>query len=452
MSIAVPLSVNGRYIVDAKGNRVRLAGVNWFGAHEDFGVVTGLHRVHRQALAEYVAKLGFNSVRLPFSLSMLSQTTAVPGYCLAANTDLSGKTPLEIYDACVEALTGAGLIVIPNCHLLDRGWCCAADDQNGLWFNAAWTAAQFTAGWQTITTRYKSNPLVAAMDIKNEPRPATVSGTTLTPSWGNGSDTDFQAMYTATGNAIHAIDPDVLIICEGLSYAGDLTGVAAHPVVLTKPGKVVYEMHDYPWYHAANQARTAFLAQMEKAGGYLLTTQVAPVWLGEFGIDEGGMANFALGPTSQAGNAATGVWWTNIYAWLTQTDADWCWWGLNAQHPQGTTPYTNKLQFNWGDRAGESVLAADWAGVANPAVLELLQEIMTPHQGPGIKTPPPSGTATPTPTSPPTPTPTPTPTPSAPSPSGPPITGKPGPSPAPLPAASPALGPVEQVPPIYEGS
>jgi endoglucanase len=385
MSIAVPLSVNGRYIVDAKGNRVRLAGVNWFGAHEDFGVVTGLHRVHRRPLAEYVASLGFNSVRLPFSLSMLSQTTPVPDYCLAANDDLYGSTPLEVYDACVEALTGAGLIVIPNCHLLDRGWCCANDDQNGLWFNDAWTAAQFTAGWQTIATRYQSNLLVAAMDIKNEPRPATVNGTTLTPSWGNGASADFLAMYTATGDAIQLIDPDVLIICEGLSYAGDLTQAAEHPVTLNLPDKVVYSMHDYPWFHPANQAQAAYLSQMNTAGGYLLTNQVAPVWIGEFGIDEGGMANFALGPTSQAGNSATGVWWTNIYAWLTQTDADWCWWGLNAQHPQGTTPNTGQLQFNWGDRAGEGILAADWTGLANPAVLELLQDIMVPHEGPGFE-------------------------------------------------------------------
>jgi endoglucanase len=427
MSVAVPLSVNGRYIVDAKGSRVRLAGVNWFGAHEDFGVVTGLHRVHRRSLAEYVASLGFNSVRLPFSLSMLAQTTAVPDFCLVENTDLYGKTPLEIYDACVEALTGAGLIVIPNCHLLDRGWCCANDDQNGLWFNNAWTAAQFTAGWQTITTRYKSNPLVAAMDIKNEPRQATLDGTTLTPSWGTGTSTDFMAMYTATGNAIHQIDPDVLIICEGLAYAGDLTAVAEHPVTLDKPGKVVYSMHDYPWYHATNQAEAAYLSQMEKSGGYLLTNQIAPIWIGEFGIDEGGMANFALGPTSQAGSAETGAWWTNIYAWLTQTDADWCWWGLNPQHPQGTTPDTGQLQFNWGDRAGESVLSADWTGLANPAVFELMQEIMVPHEGPGVPLGKPTGVK-PVPTEPPAP---PTPTPAAPSPAAP----SPA-APAPVPAPS----------------
>ena len=35
MAIATPLSVSGRWITDANGNRVKLAGVNWAGAHQD---------------------------------------------------------------------------------------------------------------------------------------------------------------------------------------------------------------------------------------------------------------------------------------------------------------------------------------------------------------------------------------------------------------------------------
>ena len=385
MTIAGPLSVKGRFIVDAKGNRVKLAGVNWFGAHADLGVLPGLDRANRNQIATSIAKLGFNSVRLPFSLWMLNQTTPVPNQYLAANTDLRGKTPLEVFDACVAALTAAGLIVIPNCHMLDKGWCCSNNDRNGLWYNDGWPANQFTAGWQTIATRYKNNHLVAAMDIKNEPRPATVGGGTVTPTWGTGNaQTDFAAMYAGTGNAIHQIDPDVLIICEGLSYAGDLTAAGKHPVALARPGKVVYSMHDYPWYgHPANQLQQAYLDQMNQHGGYLMTQQTAPVWLGEFGIDQGAMANFGLGRPGQEGSAQTANWWSNIYEWLKQTDADWCWWGLNPTHAQSTTPSTGQFQFNWGDRAGEGILAADWSGVANPAVLALLQAVQPAHQGPG---------------------------------------------------------------------
>lgn len=250
MAITAPLRTNGRFIVDVRGHRVRLAGVNWFGAHQDHGVPAGLDRVHRAALAQTIARLGFNSVRFPFSLWMMDHTSTVPDRQLTANPDLRGSTPMQVYDACVAALTGAGLIVIPNCHMLFGGWCCAEDDNNGLWYNDSWSAAKFTAAWQNIARRYRSNRLVAAMDIKNEPRSATVGGTKLSPTWGiGGSGTDFAAMYTATGNLIHQISPDVLIICEGLGYAADLTGVAAHPVRLARPSKVVYSLHDYPWYH-----------------------------------------------------------------------------------------------------------------------------------------------------------------------------------------------------------
>jgi|SRR5579863_6925528 len=131
MAIATPLSISGRFIVDKNGRRVRLAGVNWYGASEDTGVPAGLDRIDRGALAGLIAAQGFNSVRLPFSVWMTRQTAPVPQQALTANPDLFGKNPLEVFDACVKALTDKGLIVIPNCHLLDFGWCCSSDDSSG---------------------------------------------------------------------------------------------------------------------------------------------------------------------------------------------------------------------------------------------------------------------------------------------------------------------------------
>jgi Cellulase (glycosyl hydrolase family 5) len=202
-AIATPLPTSGRFIVSADGKRVRLAGVNWYGGSEDIGVPAGLDCTNRTALAELIAAQGFNCVRLPFSLWMTRQTAPVPDQYLLQNPDLHGSTPLQVYDACVKALTDQGLIVIPNCHLLDFGWCCSNDDTNGLWFNDRWEIAQFTATWQDIATRYASNPLVAAIDIKNEPRHATVGGQSLGPAWGTAVETDFAVMYTAVGNLIH---------------------------------------------------------------------------------------------------------------------------------------------------------------------------------------------------------------------------------------------------------
>jgi endoglucanase len=373
-----PLSASGRYIVDADGRRVRLAGVNWYGAHEDDGVVSGLDRTGRVRLARMIARLGFNSVRLPFSLWMTEQAAPVPDEYLAANPDLSGATPMQVYDACVEALTGAGLIVIPNCHTLDAGWCCSEGDESGVWFNDRWPAGKFVAAWRDMAARYASNPLVAGMDIMNEPRRSRVGGRVLTPAWGTGSVTDLAAVYTAVGNLIHEVSPEVLIICEGVGFAADLTGVARHPVRLEHPGKVVYSLHDYSWYHPAGQPRTAYFDQMHRAGGYILTEDIAPLWIGEFGNDTRSLDNFGRAASPAAG------WWNNVEAWLAEHDVDWCWWPLNPTQPRGTVPVTGQHRSRWGDSEPWGLLAPDWRGVANPPVLDVLRALIPARTGPGV--------------------------------------------------------------------
>ena len=371
----MPLSASGRFIVDARGERVRLAGVNWYGFHEDDGVAPGLDRTDRRALARRIARLGFNSVRLPFSLWMTEEATPVPSQYLAANPDLDGATPIEVYDACVEALTEAGLIVIPNCHLLDPGWCCADDDEQGLWFNDRWPAGKFLDAWQELAARYRSNPLVAGMDIMNEPRRSKVGGRILTPTWGSDDSTDVAAMYATAGNLIHQVSPEALIICAGLGYAADLTGVAVHPVRLDRPGKVVYSLHDYSWFHPPEQSRAAYLEHMHRVGGYLLSERIAPLWIGEFGLGTGSLSGFA------------GAWWNNFEAWLTENDVDWCWWALNGTQPRGTVPVAGRHRSHWGDGEGFGLLAPDWRGLANPQVLEILRAMIPPRSGPGSKEP-----------------------------------------------------------------
>jgi len=372
VGIATPLSTSGRYIVDAHGKRVRLAGVNWYGASEDLGVPVGLDTVQRDTLAHVIAGLGFNCVRLPFSVWMTEQTAPVPDQYLAANPDLHGSTPIEVYDACIHALTRAGLIVIPNCHLLDFGWCCSNTDDNGLWFNDRWPVGKFTATWQEIVKRYAANPLVAAMDVKNEPRPATVAGHMLNPTWGPWDQTDFGVMYTTIGNAIHEVNPHLLVICEGLGFATDLSGVAGHPVRLAQPDKVVYSMHDYSWFHPSGQSPAAYAEQMNKAGGYILKQEIAALWIGEFG------------DTCSSLSAQGGGWFANILAWLAEADVDWCWWALNPTHGQGSDPGTSTVRYTWGEPEPYGLLALDWSSAGYPGVVTMLQSVMKPHTGPGV--------------------------------------------------------------------
>jgi endoglucanase len=386
-----PLSASGRWIVDANGQRVKLAGVNWPGAHEDDMVPSGLDYRDRNEIARQIAEWGFNSVRLTFAVRTLTVASQANPKLLAANPDLAGHTPWGVFQAVVQALTGQGLIVIPNCHMLFSGWCCSTADNNGLWYNDNWPVSRFEAAWQTIATAFAGNPLVAAYDIKNEPRNATIGGTVRTPTWGDGNTgTDFRLMYQQTGNLIHQHDPDALIICEGLSYAASLTGVPANPVRLTHPHKVIYSGQDYPWFgHAANQSQADYLSQMHTNLGRVMDpgSWQAPLWLGEFDVDN--QSPSILDPgiphgASSPHNAGTANRWHNVTAWLTQTDADWCYWHLGGTHVKGTEPVTNRLIYTKDDRCSSGVFAQDWQGSSSPYLLTALQKLQPASFGPGV--------------------------------------------------------------------
>ena len=60
-------------VVDDSGTRVKLACVNWYGAHMEGHVVNGLDKQPIASIAATIRELGFNCVRLPFSLDQYYQ-------------------------------------------------------------------------------------------------------------------------------------------------------------------------------------------------------------------------------------------------------------------------------------------------------------------------------------------------------------------------------------------
>ena len=86
-----PLSASGRWIVNADGQRVKLAGVNWPGAHEDDMVPSGLDYRDRNEIARQIAEWGFNSVRLTFAV----RTTALDrSHCTPSVKMVFGPCPV----------------------------------------------------------------------------------------------------------------------------------------------------------------------------------------------------------------------------------------------------------------------------------------------------------------------------------------------------------------------
>ena len=367
-----PLSVRGASITDAAGNPVKLCGVNWPGAHQDGLVPAGLDKLHRDAIAARIKSWGLNHVRLTFAVGTIMnkdgsmRTGLADNARLAANPDLRGLTPWDVYQAVADSLTAAGLAVIPNCHLMYPGWCCSEADGQGLWWNGNWPASVFASAWQVVAQRFAGNELIIGYDLKNEPRKATTGGVTYVPTWGDGNPkTDFQLMYSQVGAKVQAADPDALVFCEGLSYASDLTAAGQHLVTLPHPGKVVYSVHDYSWFHPDGQSQADYVTQMDQRAGYLVTGGKAPLWVGEFGADNGSRAAFESG------------WLANFRAWATARGVSWCWWNLSAQKVKGTEPVTNVLKASDGDRESFGLMAGhDWAGTSSETIAAALQPLL----------------------------------------------------------------------------
>ena len=59
----------------------------------------------------------------------------------------------------------------------------------------------------------------------------------------------------AGGNAVLSVNPNLLIFVEGLQYASDLRGVYYFPIKFDIPNHLVYEAHDYSWFHPGKISR-----------------------------------------------------------------------------------------------------------------------------------------------------------------------------------------------------
>jgi endoglucanase len=368
-----PLSTCGRWIVDRDRRRLKLAGVNWYGASDTKLVPGGLDKISAQAVAATIRDLGFNSVRLPFSNQMLHVTKPVTDAAVAANPTLGGKTPLEVLDAAIAALTEAGLYVILNNHSTHAMWCCNFDD-DGLWYTGDSPEEDWIADWELVVARYAGNPRVVGADLRNEIRIAKPIGFGLPriPSWGGGGTNDWAAAATRAGKRIQAKNPDLLIIVEGINSADDLTGAGARPIVLTVPNKLVYEAHQYGFFRPGAPAipglggptyqtmsAAALAAASRQQWGYLTDPgkpATAPVWLGEFGDSAG----------------SDPKWMTNLAQYLRSLDADFAYWALNGgpKAAGGEEPF--------------GLLDDDWTTVRKDWRLDLLRSLQAPARGPGI--------------------------------------------------------------------
>jgi endoglucanase len=360
---AVPLHTDGRYVVDAKGKRFKLASVNWYGAEERDFVVAGLDRADLDAIAKGVRDAGFNSVRLPWSNELVETNPVVDAASLSKNPKLAGKTALEILDAVIDALARQGLVVVLDNHTSSADWCCTEKDGNGLWFTDAYPEIAWLADWRTIARRYAKQPAVVGADLRNELR-GMPDG--RKPTWGGADPTlDWRSAASRAAEAVLGENPSLLVVVEGLAYANDLTGVYANPLTLSVPNRLVYSAHDYPWDHNGETTYDAFKTHLGNAWGYILAQgkpYTAPVWVGEFGTDHDGAHVSAF-------------WFQSFARYLSEADIDWSYWALNGTEATGAGR-------TLGAEESFGFLDAAWSAPASKDLAAALAVLAPQHEGP----------------------------------------------------------------------
>ncbi|WP_329303437.1 glycoside hydrolase family 5 protein [Streptomyces sp. NBC_00659] len=389
-----PLSTRGRYIVDADGNRFRLKSANWDGAQgswtgsgsvddpanhhagqDSYGVPLGLDRASLPQLLDDFHRLGINSIRLPFSNEMIHSTVPVPDVAVTANPELRGRTPLQVYDAVVAALTRSGFAVILNNHTSTSRWCCGVDG-NERW-NSSQSTQQWADDWVFMARRYAGDPRVVGADLYNEVRRDVLDD----PNWGLGDAHDWYAAAQLAGDRILSeANANLLVVIEGINWTGlpvdglphgrpTLTPVRNLSHTLVASHKLVYSAHFYGYTGPNHSGATGIgethdaryqdltrdqLYQVLGDQAFFISSEAnqhftAPVWISEFGIGAG-----------ETGAAAR-TWFGNITDYFADHDVDFAYWPLVSW--EGHDDWSLLRYDTSGNRYG-ILDQSDWRGTA----------------------------------------------------------------------------------------
>ncbi|KAH7105825.1 cellulase [Auriculariales sp. MPI-PUGE-AT-0066] len=189
-------------------------GGNWHGASgtwEGSGDPNDDSTNHAGEASHYMAlglQIGVNSIRLPFASEITTDTQIIKDEWVAANPQLRGKTPLQVYDEVYR-------------------WCCGVNDGNERWNMSqdeeVWVQAWLfmvnrykeTSGWlaQICTTKFaglfltvRAKCIASSLLILNMPF--------ADPNWGLWDSHDWFRAADNAANRILQANRDIMIIIE----------------------------------------------------------------------------------------------------------------------------------------------------------------------------------------------------------------------------------------------
>ncbi|XP_073006507.1 glycosyl hydrolase 5 family protein-like [Typha latifolia] len=372
-TIPTPLSTSSRWVVDASGRRVKLACANW-AAHLEPAAAEGLGKQPLDAISKRIVSMGFNCVRLTWplylltndslgsltvraSLSRLGLFESVAGVRVN-NPELLDLTLVQAFQAVVSNLASNKIMVILDNQITRPGWCCSKLDENGFFGDKYFDPDEWLKGLTMMATMFNSSTSVVGMSLRNELR-------------GPKQNISVWYRYMQKGaEAVHAANPNLLVILSGLDYDKDLGFLHNNKMNLSFTGKVVFELHWYgfsdggDWKNGnLNDVCGMAVDNIMRKGGFLLE-QGWPLFLSEFGIDQGGA------------NIADNRFLSCFLSVAAELDLDWAVWALQGSY------YIREGQLNYDETYG--ILSWDWCKARSPIFLQRVTALQSPLQGPGL--------------------------------------------------------------------
>lgn len=332
------LSTSGNKLLDANGNEVILAGVNWFGFETSLSSFHGIWSRDMKSVLQQTKDLGFNCIRIPWHNGMLekSATINLNAYGTDSYTGISPMNeiestftkPIQLLDEAIKWCQENDMKVILDNHSRNPD----AYLVEALWYTENYPHEKWIEDWEFMAERYKDYDAVIGMDLNNEPH--NHQPNKLTPGkdaeWGNGDiTTDWALAAEQCGNAILKINPHVLIMVEGIQsykestywWGGNLQGVRDYNIQLNVPNKLMYSPHEYGpgVYQQVWFEDPIFPANMEgiweEQFNFINTQEISPLLIGELGIKtQGGVDE---------------IWFKEFIDFIKKHELHYTFWSLN---------------------------------------------------------------------------------------------------------------------------